>query len=234
MKLEYRNGVRISKLPHEMSLLEAGIMRYEEKAQEFYKKKNEHNAHLTKAEREAELAEAREHLNRERDHLKTLFVIQADLEAYRAEGRKAKTDRSVVNKLLAEEHHPTGLLEQNMRAEGEPKPSPTHTAHHIVPGEGLLPRVTARTRYHLHINGIRINDPANGVYLISKDKYAPHWSMPLSRGHKKYHLHVYEEYLNNVITTTDGEDFIKTKLQVIGRILQANEPKEAMGKIGAL
>jgi len=121
-----------------------------------------------------------------------------------------------------------------VRAEGEPKPSPVHTAHHIVPGSGMLKRVNARTRYHLHINGIRINDPANGVYLVSKDEYPPHWSMLNSSGHKKYHLHIYEEYLNRVLTPVLGEDILKTKLQVIGRILQANQPKEAMGKVGAL
>lgn len=163
-----------------------------------------------------------------------MFTIEAELEVYREEGRNAVNNRNEVNKLLAEEHHPTGLLEQNMRAEGEPKPGPKHTAHHIVPGSGMLKRVNARTRYHIHINGIRINDPANGVYLVSKDKYAPHWSMPHCAGHKKYHLHIYEEYLNNVLTVIQGEDYIKTKLQVIARILQANQPKEAMGKIGAL
>lgn len=87
------------------------------------------------------------------------------------------------------------------------------------------------TRLHIHRNGIRINDPANGVYLLHKDEYTPHWSMPKSRGHLKYHTKQYEQFLNSRIAGLRGMDVIKTHLQVIGRLLQENEPKTAIANI---
>lgn len=118
-----------------------------------------------------------------------------------------------------------------MRAEGQIKPSHKHTAHHIVPGKGKLEMVTAQTRIHLHLHGIRINDPANGVYLIHNDADTPHWSMPNSRGHRKYHTHEYERWVSQKVRTQTNIDYIKTQLQLIGRILQDNEPKNAIPAI---
>jgi hypothetical protein len=91
-----------------------------------------------------------------------------------------------------------------------------------------------RARIHMHVNGIRINDPANGVYLLTKDKYTPHWSMPNSRGHLKYHTSEYEKWVSNKVRGVKGMDYIKTQLQVIGRLLQQNEPKTAIAMMKGL
>jgi len=238
MKLEYQNGIRLTKHLHEMTPLEIGISRYEEMANQHFSNFGDPATPID-AERQAEKDEALKHLATEKRQLKTLYKIQAKLDEYREAGLKATTGsnterRAAISAMEAEEHHPTKTLERYMRAEGTPKPSARHTAHHIVPGKGKLKELTADTRYHLHIHGIRINDPANGVYLVSSDKYAPHWSMPLSRGHKKYHLHEYERVLNEKITLLENIDFIKTQLQIIARMLQANEPKEAINKMASL
>ncbi len=227
MKLEYHNGTRISKLLHEMSPLEAAIQRYEEMARKhFAKAKN-----ITEEERESELKESLKFLELERDRLGTISDVQARLAKYREEGirvtsKNRKESVAALTTMSAEKHHPTITLEKYMRAEGVAKPSNKHTAHHIVPGKGLLELLTGRTRLHLHKHGIRINDPANGVYLVAADRDTPHWSMPNSRGHKKYHTKEYERWVFQKVLALNNIDFIKTQLQIIGRILQDNEPKE--------
>ena len=223
MELEYQNGVRITQLLHEMSPLEAAINQYEELAKKHYSKSNAENTTVTEKERKKELDESLAFLKLERDRLDTIADIQGQLEDY----RKGAKNISITT-LSKEKHHPTKVLEKYMRAEGSVKPTSRHTAHHIVPGTGKLKKITARTRVHLHKYGIRINDPSNGVYLLSVDSDAPHWSMPNSRGHKKYHTEDYERWVSQKIRPLTNIDFIKTQLQIIGRILQDNEPKVAI------
>lgn len=233
MKLEYQNGVRVSLLVHEQSLFERMLDRYTEQAKKHYAKTKKTN--LTKEERDKELKNSLAFLAHERRHLNTIAGVQAELDAYRKTGNSVnqgtKSERSAsLAYLMAENHHPTEVLEKYMRAEGIPKPSSKHTAHHIVPGQGKLPAITNRIRVHIHMHGIRINDPANGVYLLHKDEDTPHWSMPKSRGHLKYHTHDYERWIAQKIGALNNIDLIKTQLQIIGRILQYNEPKNVIPK----
>lgn len=231
MKIEYHNGVRVTKHAHEMTPLEAAIQGYEQMAKEHFSKPD--NITLNERERQEECAKALKCLDAERAKINTLIDIQSQLEVYREAGIGATQGSlgeraDALSMMESEKHHPTEVLEKYMRAEGVPKPSPLHTAHHIVPGKGKLKAVTARTRLHLHAHGIRINDPANGVYLVHKDRDTPHWSMPNSRGHLKYHTHEYEDWISKRLQRFNHIDVIKTQLQVIGRILQENEPKEAI------
>lgn len=240
MKLEYLNGVRVTKLLHEMSPLEAAINNYETLAEKhinhFQKMAKKHYAKdttLTEDERKAELEVSLKHLGLEREKLNTIADIQGQLEQYRESGRQATkghgtASRSAMNSMLNEKHHPTHALEKYMLAEGQVKPSNKHTAHHKVPGIGKLKALTYQTRLHLHLHGIRINDPANGVYLICIDSDTPHWSMPISKGHLRYHTHQYEVWISQKLTAHTNIDVIKTQLQIIGRILQDNEPKNAV------
>jgi hypothetical protein len=236
MKLEYRHGVRISKLVHEMSPLEAAIHQYEEMAKKHYSKASDKKTTLTDKERKAKLKEALSFLELERGRLNTIADVQGQLDQYREAGMQAVNgveiaQRSAMSMMRSEKHHPTKVLEEFMRAEGQTKPSIKHTAHHIVPGRGKLRVLTAQTRIHLHLHGIRINDPANGVYLVHDDADTPHWSMPKSKGHLRYHTHDYERWVSQKITPHTNMDFIKTQLQIIGRLLQDNEPKNAIPTI---
>lgn len=239
MKLEYRNGVRISKLTHEMSPLERAIQSYEEKAEKYYSMDNP-NLHFTKEEREIKKKEAMRELAIQRSHLETIGEVHAMLEAYHEGNMRIKSGSNADRKkalamMKNESHHPTELLEKLMRAEGHPKPSSKHTAHHILPGSGQYEKVMlARARTHIHTYGIGINDPSNGVYLLTKDEYTPDYSMPKSRGHLKYHTRDYEKWVSMKIRQLRHIDFIKTQLQVIGRLLQHNEPKTAISKIKSL
>ena len=233
MKLEYQNGVRITPHLHEQTPFERMLDRYTDMAESYYATEN--NTGLTQEQRTAELKKAKGHLERERGYLRVMADVEGQLAAYRAKGVEAtqgsgRQRMEAISMMNAEEHHPTDNLEKFMRAEGVPKPSPEHTAHHIVPGKGKLPVVNNQTRMHLHIHGIRINDPANGVYLVCKDADTPHWSMPASRGHLTYHTHEYERWVSQKVTLLRNMDAIKTQLQIIGRILQDNEPKQAIGQ----
>jgi len=242
MKIEYVNGRRVSKFLYELSPLDSAIQRYEENIKRHKKQVKSAPTDQLKAgsstyeTRDSLEKKALEFLDKEARGLEKLSSVYAQLEAYRAQGeaalsKNATTARKALNRSTSESHHPTDDLEKYMMAEGVPKPSALHTAHHIVPGAGRLPTVTTATRLHIHRNGIRINDPANGVYLLHKDEYTPHWSMPKSRGHLTYHTKQYEQFLNSRITGLRGMDVIKTQLQVIGRLLQQNEPKTAIANI---
>ena len=237
--IEYKNGRRITKFTYELSPLDAAMAAFEDNIRK-------HEVLVEKAfdadtidklpERKKEKQEALNFLKKERLHLQKIVEIHSRLEIYRKVGAKAhsshrKTAGRAVKIMVDEEHHPTEDLEEYMRAEGAAKPSSLHTAHHIVPGKGKLRPLTALTRLHIHRNGIRINDPANGVYLLHKDEYTPHWSMPNSRGHLTYHTHDYERFLSGRIRSLTGTDTIKKHLQIVGRLLQQYEPKTAISKI---
>ena len=232
MKLEYHNGVRITKHLHEMTPFEAAVQNYEKMAKDYFSS----SRNLTDEKRQAACDKALADLECEKKKINTLASIESQLQQYREQGTKATEgslrDRAgALTMMQQEKHHPTEVLEKYMRAEGIPKPSPQHTAHHIVPGKGKLKAVTTNTRLHLHKHGIHITDPANGVYLVCKDADTPHWSMPASRGHLKYHTHEYEQWMAQRVQRLNNMDMLKTQLQIIGRILQSNEPKVAIQAI---
>lgn len=240
MNLEYRNGVRISKYAHELSPLEAAMQRYEENIAEQEKLANTHYDKLVDPKKEEARKNALEYLALERQRLAAFADVHDQLRDYRKlESEALSKDKKKAMKardaMLTEDHHPTDDLEKYMRAEGIPKPSSLHTAHHICPGSGRWEKNMIRnTRIHMHSKGVRINDPANGVYLLHKDDYAPHYSMPSSKGHLTYHTRDYEKLVSARIRTLPNRDVIKTQLQVIGRLLQQNEPKAAFTKMRAL
>ncbi|TNC83910.1 MAG: hypothetical protein CSH37_12625 [Thalassolituus sp.] len=239
MKLEYKNGVRITKFAHEKDAFEAALDGYEHRLKTYYASSSRTE---TEDERRRAVAEAMSFLNIERAKLSTIASLQDQLRDYRTQGMKATSDNSdmwsraeAFDVLQAESHHGYNgvrVLERNMAAEGVPKPSSRHTAHHICPGKGKLPAISRQTRVHLHTHGIRINDPANGVYLMTRDKETPHWSMPDSRGHKTYHTEDYERLVWERLSHLNGQDKIKTQLQVIGRLMQQNNVTVMIDKAG--
>ncbi|WP_051786324.1 AHH domain-containing protein [Endozoicomonas numazuensis] len=118
------------------------------------------------------------------------------------------------------------MLEQHLRAHGKPKPSPKHTAHHIVPGKGKT-QFAADARIEMHLHGIRINDPYNGVWMLRKKEYKPHWSMPNSHAHLEIHTHNYEKWVFNRLVLADDRREAEMALNLIGKLLQdGNQPPE--------
>ena len=181
--------------PSNPTALELAIHRFEEKAKVYHYEKTK----LAKATGQpSEIAKARakldrdwQHLQRERIRISTQAELQKGLEQYRADA-KQKTEQQ----LLAEPHHPTALLARNLAAVGEPKPSLDHSAHHIIVGRGRWrARLITRIRLSLHMHGIGINDPVNGVWLPRTKADRGHWATPFSPAHTEIHRFNYETWL---------------------------------------
>ena len=239
--MEFLQGVKITVRYDEMSPLDRAIDGYYKKARKYFADLNvaEKAAPDVRAKRKIELDNVRKHLEHERRLMENIVDVQAQLELYREYGRgsvhKAGVDRATsdqrLTELLAEEHHPTAILAKFMRAVPIPKPSTNHTAHHISPGKGKT-RHAYRAPMMLHVLGIRINDPDNGVWLLSKTKHAPHWSMPDSLGHLQYHTEGYEKWVADKLRRVSGEEFARMQLKLIGLALQQNKlPPEARKKV---
>lgn len=225
MKIEYVDGQRLTKLVHELSPLEAAIERYTEKARAYFLQGQNPDKSQTQVERDKKLSIALKHLEHERRLAEVIVTVQAQLEAYRAFGREQKGSVGRAT-LGAEAHHPAEILGKYLQADGRPKPSAQHVAHHIVPGKGKT-KVAALARLHMHRFGVRINDPDNGVWLVRKKADTPHWSMPASKSHGTIHTHNYETWVYSAIRITRNEADTRRKLGLLGRMLEyGTQPKQ--------
>lgn len=172
MKLEYRNGVRISKYAHELSPLEAAMQQYEENIAEQEKLANTHYDKSVDPKKEEARKSALEYLALERQRLAAFADVHDQLRDYRNLESKAlskdkKTAMKARDAMLTEDHHPTDELEKYMRAEGMPKPSSLHTAHHICPGSGSIFDRDAKT---LRAYRIRCIDILRYILKTFKEK----------------------------------------------------------------
>ena len=177
--------------------------------------------------REKEASLSKIQLVKQRRHLETLASIQCKLDEYREQGREATkgtvADREkTVNVLKNEAHHPSSKLEILMIANGNPKPSPSLSAHHIVAGKGRV-QATYQARVHMHVRGIRINDPDNGCWLPKTKKDTPHWTMPDALSHRQNHTKYYELGVSRVVISQRTESAIRSKLRYIAKLLQSNK-----------
>jgi hypothetical protein len=232
--MEYKHGVRQTPLWHELSSLDAAIEQYSQKAKAYYLNLDVIADNLdpeARKAREKELKDALKHLAHERRLAEVKVDVQTELEHYRQQGRSLftgkRSEMAAGHAALAgDKHHPTEQLERFLRADGRPKPSLLHTAHHIVPGKGKT-RAANRARLHIHRFAIRINDPDNGTWLVRKKKDVPHWSMPKSLGHLQYHTYNYETWVYESLRVWQSENAVRHRLRLMGRMLQeGNQPKQ--------
>ncbi|MCO1334869.1 AHH domain-containing protein [Microbulbifer sp. OS29] len=230
MEIEYKNGNRVTLFPHEMTPLEAAIAGFESKAKKYYQKKSlpKPETEEDRIKREQDLDAALEHLKSERRKISIFAQIQSGLEEYQAKGRKQAEEDPL--EMLKEKHHPTTVLAQNMRADGRPQPSNRHSPHHIVEGRGKHPR-TADTRLNLHLYGIRINDPDNGVWLPRTKSDKGHWSMPSAPAHSEIHTFNYESWVSFLIGSIEDEFMIRAALLRIRSLLRdGKQPQKVTEK----
>ncbi|WP_105103579.1 AHH domain-containing protein [Microbulbifer pacificus] len=175
-----------------------------------------------------------DHLQQQRRHVEVLADIQAKLDAYR-DANKSKS----TSELLKEDHHPTDKLAMHLTAISEPKPSRNHDPHHIVMGSGRWqkPRMM-RSRLNLHLHGIGINDPINGVWLPRKYEHKGHWATPKAPAHKEIHRYNYETWIADIfslpglteLTITSRLREVKTMLKFGGYPEKITMPKDAQWK----
>ncbi len=204
---------------HAKDPYDAILASFKKKAEAFHQKKYRQSAQAgdETAEQRAERLEDKRsefnHLKEEAALAKSMASVQVKLMNYRAK-------YCTQSYMSSEPHHPTDNLEEFLKADGCPKPSPKHSAHHIVPGEGKTQNA-ANARIEMHLHCIRINDPDNGVWMVRLKKDKGHWSMPNASSHLEIHTHNYEFWVYQKIRRALDEEDARRILRNIANILQA-------------
>lgn len=186
--------------PKTTNPLALAIYDFEQKAKKFHDKQA-----LNAPENETpEARKAREnrrevdfaHLKSERTRIRQFATIQAELELYKKTNQALSETDAGIDTLMGEAHHPTDDLNTHLAAIAEPKPSIRHDAHHIVMGKGKYQQAQMMdARLALHLHGIGINDPRNGVWLPREYKDKGHWATPGAPAHKEIHRYNYETWI---------------------------------------
>lgn len=208
--------------PENPSPLEMIIYQYELKASEFHNGRNStapaKETAKQKAERIAKRDRDWQHLRLERRKIAAHIKMQENLTAYR-EANKQKS----IRELATENHHPTKMLARNLQAVGEPKPTPIHEAHHIIPGAGKhRKQLMIMCRLNLHAFGVGINDPLNGIWLRNFAKNTPDdWATPESPAHRPIHTFKYETWISSQFSNDNlPEAVFLSRLQTVKRRLR--------------
>ncbi|MGF1725252.1 AHH domain-containing protein [Photobacterium nomapromontoriensis] len=129
-----------------------------------------------------------------------MLAAQVQIQTSLTEYRESNKEKS-PNELKKEPHHPTTVLSRNLTAIGEPKPSTIHDPHHIVMGTGRFRKMQMMlARLNLHVFGIGINDPINGVWLPRTKADKGHWASPLAPAHKEIHRYNYETWITSLLS----------------------------------
>jgi hypothetical protein len=214
--MEVSHGKRISPQVWELSPLDLSIYQYEQRCKNYYYKKKPPFGETEKQRdlRLGELKEAKAYLDLEKRRIIAMTSVEAQLDAYRNEFRNEQDEEKRLALYEGEKHHPTEVLENNLRLVGRAQPSERFTAHHLVEGKGKLP-ITADVRLTLFLNDIRINDPDNGVWMPRTDEDRGHWAMPKAVPHSRIHTHNYERWIHGQIEHLQSELEIRGKLQIL-------------------
>lgn len=210
--------------PSNPTALELAIHRFEQLANQHYQNGKQSMDAKAKQKHARDL----QHLQRERIRISTQAALQQDLDTYRKENKQ----KSVVE-LAKEPHHPTNVLSKNLTAIAEPKPSQDHDAHHIVMGKGRwLKSEMMRARLSLHLHGIGVNDPINGVWLPRDRESKGHWATPNSPAHKEIHRYNYERWVSNKLGAPAlPESSVRNRLRDIKHVLTyGGYPSQIVGK----
>lgn len=173
--------------------LELAIYNFELKAKAYYDKKMKSD---NSTELKNRLKIDYKHLQLEKKRIESIGVAQSYLEKYREE-----SNQSDLSTLSKESHHPTKKLATFLFAIGEPKPTPAHEAHHIIPGKGRFDiRAILAARLNLHLAGVGINDPFNGTWLINfLHNKEFDWATPDAPPHRKIHRRNYETWIGRTL-----------------------------------
>lgn len=213
--IDYDHGIRISAEVWELSPLDLSIQQYETRCRDYHyrKIKKPNETQEARTDRLNKLKENKAYLDLEKNRIMSMIFLDGPLELYRSE-HKQLAKKAKRQKYKEEEHHPTAVLEGNLRLAGRAKPSPRFTAHHLVEGQGKLP-VTKQARLLLARYDIRINDPDNGVWMPISECDRGHWAMPKATPHSQIHTHNYERWVFGQVQLLQSEKEIRQKLSIL-------------------
>lgn len=233
--MEYAHGKRLTPLHHELeNEFERRLQQLKMKASVHYgKPPPENETPDQKAKRLAQQKADFVHLEAEARHIETLGFVYARLESYQktnraTPGESLQDARARQKRLMKEAHHPIDILDSNMRAQGRPKPSPNHTAHHVAPGRGWTENAN-RARVRMHLYGLGINDGDNGAYMLKAKQFKPHhWFAPHAQAHKEIHTQNYELWVWHKIQKANSEADLRLNLRTIGNMLETGAQPKAV------
>jgi hypothetical protein len=216
LTMEYIRGKRAEAEVWELSPLDYSIQQYEQKCRNYHYRKCKvpNETEQQRAERLGELRTAKVHLDLEHNRIMAMIDVEEQLvlQNYRDEYRALGSVERITY-CQNEVHHPTSILEDNLRRVGRAQPSPRYSAHHIVEGVGKLRLAeTKRARLKLFTHNIRINDPDNGVWMPMADKDRGHWAMPKCPPHMRIHTKNYERWVFRSIRYLNSEMELRHKL----------------------
>ncbi len=224
-------GQRQTPLTWELSLLDLSIQEYERKCKDYHyrKLKKTNETPTERDQRLLELSKAKAHLDTEYLKLYTMAQVDGKLQAYRDEFKHLQR-RERQREYEREGHHPTEVLESNLRASGRAQPSPRYTAHHIVEGQGKLAE-TKLARAQLFRYDVRINDSDNGVWMPMTEADRGHWAMPKAVPHSRIHTHNYERWVSLGLRGLRSELTIRAKLTFFRTMLKHGlQPEKVLKK----
>lgn len=176
--------------PENPSPLELLVYEFEKRCAEYHSKERAQKVKLLSSKDQARFIENQ---SLEWNHLQNL---KAALIAYDivtpSQQELAKYREEVKNKSVferaKESHHPPKLLAKNLAANGELQPSPRYAPHHIIMGKGQYRQaMMSAARLNLHLHGLGINDPDNGVWLVHKRTDSDLWKVDDSTNDKPRH-----------------------------------------------
>lgn len=229
--VDIHKGRQETLLTWELDPLDLTIQQYEQKCKQYHYRslKRDNETSEERTERLSSLAKAKEHLDAEYLKLFAMAQVQERLETYREEF-KHLSRRERQREYEKEAHHPTEVLEENLRAAGRAQPSPRYTAHHIVEGAGKLAE-TKLARALLFRHDVRINDSDNGVWMPMTEADRGHWAMPKAVPHSRIHTHNYERWVWGGINGLRSELTIRAKLTYYRTMLKHGlQPEKVLKK----
>lgn len=230
-------------MPEPMKPIERTLLEFETAAKEYHALKlSKPTTAKQKQALDKELADRLADLQNRRRRLKVESSVaeqvakQKALKEYRSAndivlGKDGVAADSRFGWMENEAHHPTDDLRRNMAAVGDVPPDDNCSCHHIVEGVGKLVKdpvsgAKVRTqnsieaRATLHMFGIGINDPVNGVFLPKGMKYIPHWRFPKALPHANIHTLAYEKLVNDSIKNLTGKQSIEASLFRVRTMLE--------------
>lgn len=171
---------------------------------------------IKETERQLTEAQVVQHAARLYNQIATRSV-KFGLMAYSKYAAEAKTMSQ--ESLLAEKHRPQKMA-RYMSATGAGKKPPNTATHSIVSGNHVEAKAARKILARFKI---RIDDPANGVFLPKNKKNVPHSHMPNASNHAEIHTEDYYLNITNQLSFATSRNECIAILKAIAIALQRGE-----------
>lgn len=160
------------------------------------------------------------YITQEIAHMKAMTKVQVQLDTYQVESALFSTDE------LLEHTGDSHVLGEFMRVSGKAKPNYRWDAHHIVSSGHTE---AAALRGIMALLKLRINDPANGVWLPRRTQDTGQKPYERAVPHSRIHRQNYYDWLNEKLLHIRTLDQFTETLSIIEDLLLTSQfPKKVM------